>query len=144
MCWYSAEHTEQQLAQAEAGQRLVVRKMHFGHSWVVNESDLETNRPAPVCLLDGTRVLFRPTNTEQTILQLGPEPEAVFRMTGNSKRDVFEFQDGRQIDVNLLTTGLILDVLLVPGREHLSGVLSPRAEREQVIDGEPVPARARD
>jgi hypothetical protein len=143
MCWYSAKHSGQELLQAEVGQRLGVRKMHSGTCWVVKESDLEKNRPAPVCLLDGTRALFRPTETEQTILQLGSEPEAVFRMTSQSKRDVFEFQDGRQIEVDQLPTGLIFDVLLVPGREHLSGVLNPQTEHEQADDDAPVLARLR-
>jgi len=143
MCWYSAAHSGQELLQAETGQRLGVRKMHSGVCWVVKESDLEKNRPAPVCLLDGTRALFRPTETQQTILQLGLEPEAVFCMTGQSKKDVFEFQDGRQIEVNQLPTGLIFDVLLVPGKEHLSGVLDPQTGREQFDEDEPFLARLR-
>ena len=141
MCWYSAEHSGQKLLLAEAGQRLGVRKMHSGHCWVVKESDLEKKCPAPVCLLDGTRTLFRATETEQTILQLGAEPEAVFRMTGKLKRDIFEFQDGRQIEVDQLPAGLIFDVLLVPGREHLSGVLKPQTAGEQTHHDEPVLAR---
>jgi hypothetical protein len=118
--------------------------MHSGANWVVKESELENSRPAPVCLLDGTRALFRPTEAEQTILQTTGEPEAVFHMVGRSKKDVFEFPDGRQIEVNQLPTGLIFDVLLVPGREHLSGVLNPpKAEREETDDYEPVLARLR-
>jgi hypothetical protein len=145
MCWYSAAHSGQELLKAEVGQRLGVRKMHSGASWVVKENELQNNRPAPVCLLDGTKALFRPTEAEQAILQTGSEPEAVFRMTGRSKKDVFEFQDGRQIEVNQLPTGLIFDVLLVPGREHLSGVLNPppQTEREEADDYEPVLARLR-
>ena len=145
MCWYSAAHSGQDLLQAEVGQRLAVRKMHSGANWVVKESELESSSPAPVCLVDGTKALFRPNETDQTVLKAGPEPEAVFRMVRWSKRDVFEFQDGRQIDVNQLPTGLIFDVLLVPGREHLSGVLNapPQAEREQAEDHEPVLARLR-
>jgi len=143
MCWYSAEHSGQELLQAEVGQRLGVRKMHSGACWVVKESDLQKPSPVPLCLLDGTRALFRPTESEQTALRIGSEPEAVFRMTSRPKRDVFEFPDGRQIEVNHLPTGLIFDVLLVPGREHLSGVLNPPAEREQDEDHEPVLARLR-
>jgi len=143
MCWYSAEHAGQDLLQAEAGQRLGVRKMHWGRSWVVKESDLEKQRPAPVCLLDGTRALFRPTEAQQTSLNLGSEPEAVFRMTGKVKRDVFEFPNGTQIEVDQLPAGLIFDVLLVPGREHLSGVLNQPAVKEEVEEGEPVLARLR-
>jgi hypothetical protein len=144
MCWFSAVHSGQELLQAEVGQRLVVRKMHSNFSWVVKASELEKNRPSPVCLLDGTRALFRPIETEQTVLQTGSEPEAVFRMTGRSKRDIFEFQDGRQIEVNQLPAGLIFDVLLVPGREHLSGVLNPpQTVREEADDYEPALARLR-
>jgi hypothetical protein len=143
MCWYSAEHSGQELLQAEAGERLGVRKMHSGPCWVVKEGDLGMEQPAPVCLLDGTRVLFRPTRAEQTTLEFNSEPEAVFRMTGQSKRDVFEFPDGRQIEVDKLPTGLIFDVLLVPGREHLSGLLNPQIEREQADGDEPVLVRAR-
>jgi hypothetical protein len=67
-----------ELLQAEAGQRLSVRKMHPGRCWVVKGSDLEKKCPAPVCLLDGTRALFRPTETEQTILQLGASRRLCF------------------------------------------------------------------
>jgi hypothetical protein len=147
MCWYSAEHSGQSLLQAEAGQRLVVRKMHSGRCWVVKETELEKTAPAPVCLLDGTRALFRPTETEQVSLQLAPEPEAVFHMRGKSKRDVFEFPDGREIEVDRLPAGLLFDVLLVPGREHLSGVLNAQRgnapEPEPVEEEEPVLARLR-
>jgi hypothetical protein len=132
MCWYSAAHSGQELLQADVGQRLGVPKMHSGACWVVKEGELEMSRPAPVCLLDGTRALFRPTETEQATLQIGSEPEAAFHTRGHSKRDVFEFQEGRQVEVNQLPTGLILDVLLVPGSEHLSGVLNPQNERERL------------
>jgi hypothetical protein len=143
MCWYSAAHSGQELLQAETGQRLGVRKMHWVVWWFGKEGGRKKTRPAPVCLLDGTRALFRPTETQQTVLQLGSEPEAVFCMTGQSKKDVFEFQDGRQIEVNQLPTGLIFDVLLVPGKEHLSGVLDPQTGREQFDDDEPLLARLR-
>jgi len=144
MCWYSVEHSGQELSQAEAGQRLAVRKMHSGHSWVVKESDLEQSRPSPVCLLDGTRALFRPTETEQALTQIGTESEAVFRMTGKTRRDVFELHDGRQIAVDDLPAGLIFDVLMVPGKEHLSGVLNAQSEREPTDDHESVPTRSFD
>src|SRR4051794_37306985 len=61
MCWYSAAHSGQELQQAEVGQRLGVRKMHSGACWVVKETEIQSTRPAPVCLLDGTKALFRPT-----------------------------------------------------------------------------------
>ena len=140
MCWYSAEHSGQQLERAEAGQRLVVRKMHCGSSWVVKESDLNSKSPAPVCLLDGTRALLRPTEFEQNLLQVGAEPGIVFRMRGNTRRDVFEFEDGRQIEVNRLPEGLIFDVLMVPGSEHLSDVLK---RNEKTDEEESVFARLR-
>jgi hypothetical protein len=135
MCWYSAEHSGRALQSAEVGQRLGVRKMHSGFSWVVKESDIGSGTPGPVCLLDGTCAVFRLTEPEQAQLQLGPEPEAVFRMNGHKKRDVFEFQDGRQIEVNHLPAGLIFDVLMVPGKEHLSNVLDKKDEH---VDAEPV------
>jgi hypothetical protein len=34
-------------------------------------------------------------------------------MTGKLKRDIFKFQDGRQIEVDQLPAGLTFDVLLV-------------------------------
>jgi hypothetical protein len=138
MCWYSAEHVGQELLQAESGQRLCVRKMHWGDTrWVVRENDLQQKRPAPVCLLDGTRVVFRPTETEQASLQVGPDPEAVFRMLPRPKRDVFEFEGGRQIEVNQLPSGLLLDVLVVPGKEELSRLVTGAAKPER--EPEPVP-----
>jgi len=137
MCWYSAEHVGQELLQAEVGQRLCVRKMHWGETrWVVREQDLQEKRPAPVCVVDGTRVLFRPTEAEQVSLQVSPEPEAVFRMRSHPKRDVFEFEGGRQIEVNHLPSGLIMDVLVVPGREDLSTLVTEATQPEQ--ESEPV------
>ncbi len=145
MCWYSAEHVGQALLQAEVGQRLCVRKMHWGDTrWVVREGDLQEKRPAPVCLLDGTRVMFRPTEIEQASLGAGPEPEAVFRML-RPKRDVFELEGGRQIEVNQLPSGLIMDVLIVPGKEELSTLVTqaaqPETEREPVREERSVLAR---
>jgi len=138
MCWYSAEHFGQATLQAEIGQRLCVRKMYWDAArWVVRESDLKTKKPAPVCLLDGTRVVFRTTETEQASLQLSPEPVAVFRMLQDPKRDVFEFEGGRQIEVNQLPGGLVLDVLVVPGKEQLSTLVTMETLPEQVTD--PVP-----
>jgi hypothetical protein len=146
MCWYSAEHVGRELLQAEVGQRLCIRKMHWGDArWLVRESDLQEKRPAPVCLLDGTRVLFRPAETEQASLPVGPEPEAVFRMLSHPKRDVFELEGGRQLAVNQLPSGLILDVLVVPGKEELStlvtGAAQPEREREPVREERSVLAR---
>lgn len=131
MCWYSAEHFGQELLQAEAGQRLGVRKMHWDATrWVVRECDVQQTRPAPVCLLDGTRVLFRPTEAQQASLATGPEPEAVFHQLQRPKRDVFEFEGGRQIEVNHLPDGLTLDVLVVPGKERLSTLVTMEGNSE--------------
>jgi hypothetical protein len=141
MCWYSAEHVGQAVLQAEVGQRLCIRKMHWGETrWVVRESDLQQKRPAPVCLLDGTRVVFRPAEAEQGSLSLGPEPEAVFRMLPHPKRDIFEFAGDRQIEVNQLPSGLLMDVLVVPGQEELSTLVT-RAER---LEREPEPEPVRE
>lgn len=142
MCWYSADHAEQTV-QAEAGQRLVIRKVH-GSSWAVHESDLQTPRPTPVCLVDRTKVLFRFSEQEQAGLPAAPESEAVFRMLMKPKRDVFQFSDGHEVAVDSLPANLVFDVLEIPGREELSAVLKnehgrreepePRAKRESLLE----------
>ena len=135
MCWYSAEHVGQELLQAEVGQRLCIRQMHWGDTrWVVREGDLEQRRPAPVCLVDGTRVVFRPSEAHQATLAAGPEPEAVFRMLSRPKRDVFEFEGGRQLEVNQLPSGLVMDVLMVPGQEALSRLVTEAARPERELE----------
>ena len=126
MCWFSAEYADQ-VEEAKAGQRLVIRKMFRHTNWVVRETELETARPCPVCLLDQTRVLFRFSESQQASLHLGSEAEAVFKMLKRPKRDIFEFGDGRQITLGALPDGLILDVLIVPGSEQLSAVLEKEA-----------------
>ena len=142
MCWYSAEHLGQAVVQAEVGQRLCVRKMHWGATrWVVREADRDKDRPAPVCLLDGTRVVLRPTEAEQVSLRLSPEPEAVFRMLTKPKRDVFETEDGWQREIDQLPTGLIFDVLVVPGKEHLSTMVTDAIRHGESLEKEPVLAR---
>jgi hypothetical protein len=140
MCWYSADHADQTL-QAEAGQRLGIRKVH-GSSWAVRESDLHTPRPIPVCLIDRTTVLFR--FPESQALQPAPDAEAVFRMLTAPKRDVFQFSDGREVTSDALPADLIFDVLEVPGTEILSAVLKegsetvhvsePKAERPSLLE----------
>ena len=122
MCWFSAEHASY-IEEAKAGERLAIRTMSWHANWVVRDTELETPKPCPVCLKDRTRVLFRLSEDQQAKLQLGPETEGVFRMLKQPKRDVFEFADGREISVNNLPAGLILDVLVVPGSEQLSAVL---------------------
>jgi hypothetical protein len=109
MCWFSA-HDAARILQAQAGQPLVNRKVH-GRSWVLQESDLDTPRPTPVCLVDRTRVLFRFSDLEPARFALAPETEAVFHMSTNPQRDVFQLSDGREADVNTLPVNLRLDVL---------------------------------
>ncbi len=121
MCWCSVDRTDE-ILQAEAGQRLGIGKVH-GSSWVVRESDLEKQRPAAVCLLDRTKVLFRFSEAQQATLHPASEVEAVFRMLKTPKQDVFQFSDGREMAIDALPTGLIFDVLEVPGQENLSTVL---------------------
>jgi hypothetical protein len=121
MCWLSADHADE-ILQAETGQRLGIRKVH-GVNWVVRESDLEKQRPTPVCLLDRTTVLFRFPEVQQITLRAAPEAEAVFRMLKAPKRDVFQFSDGREVAVNALPVDLVFDVLEVPGSENLSALL---------------------
>jgi hypothetical protein len=132
MCWYSAEHAGRTL-QAEAGQRLVIRKVH-GTSWAVQEPDLEKLGPTPVCLLDRTRVLFRFSEPEQTGSTIPAETEAVFRMLSRPKRDVFQFLDGREVDANSLPSNLVFDVLEVPGKEELSAILKDHLGRRETPD----------
>lgn len=142
MCWFSAEYAHH-IEEAKAGQRLGIRTMHCNKNWVVRESELETQRPCPVCLLDGTSVLFRFSEIQQASLRVDPEAEAVFKMLKHPKRDVFEFADGRQITMDDLHSGQIFDVLGVPGSERLSDVLKmePAAEIEEEREKEPLLAR---
>jgi len=130
MCWFSAEHANH-IEQAQAGQRLGIRKMNWHANWVVRETELETPRPCPVCLINGTRVLFRLSESEQASLHVGSEAEAIFKMVQRPKLDLFEFPDGRQVTLGQLPAGLIFDVLLVPGLEELSSVLK---EEEPAVD----------
>ena len=136
MCWFSTEYTNQ-IVEAKTGQRLGIKQMHWHSNWVVRETELDTPRPCPVCLMDRTRVLFRFSESQQASLHLGTEAEAVFRMLKKPKRDVFEFSDGGQITLGDLPAGLIFDVLVVPGSEELSAVLNvepakhDEAEREK-------------
>jgi hypothetical protein len=138
MCWFSAEHANK-IEEAKAGQRLGIKKMHGHANWVVRETELETPRPCPVCLVDRTRLLFRFSESQQASLQMGYEAEAVFRMLEHPKRDIFEFADGRQIKLDELPAGLIFDVLLVPGFERLSAFLDmePTVEEEDKEEKEP-------
>jgi hypothetical protein len=146
MCWFSAEHANH-IAEAKAGQRLGIRKVYPHSNWAVSESELEGRRPTPVCLLDGTKVLFRVSGDQQPLLHLGAEAVAVFRMLRHPKRDVFEFSDGRQLTVDELPPGMIFDVLMVPGLEQLSAILDPepvaqkQKQEEQQKEKEPFLAR---
>jgi len=130
MCWLSADR-EDEILQAETGQRLGICKVHRS-SWVVRESDLTKQRPTPVCLLDGTKVLFRFPEVPQVALQAAPEAKAVFRMLKAPKRDVFQFPDGRDVGIDSLPAGVIFDVLEVPGKEHLSAVLKEESVEAEV------------
>jgi hypothetical protein len=121
MCWFSIDRGDE-ILQAEAGQRLGIREVH-GSGWVVRESDLHTQRPTPVCLIDRTTVLFRFSEAQQAKLHAATEVEAVFRMLKTPEQDVFQFSDGREMAIDALPYGLIFDVLEVPGQENLSAVL---------------------
>ena len=134
MCWYSADHADK-ILQAEAGQRLGIRKVH-GSNWAVRESDLHTPRPTPVCLIDRTTVLFRFPEPQQATLQPVSDSEAVFRMLTGPKRDVFQFSDGREITLGALPAFLIFDVLEVPGTETLSAVLKQGSANAESLEPE--------
>lgn len=133
MCWFSVEY-ENQVEEAKAGQRLgirtIMRTTNWHANWVVNESELESAKPCPVCLPDQTRVLFRFSENQQAHFQLGSEAEAIFKMLKYPKRDIFEFADGRQVPLTDLPSGLIFDVLVVPGSEQLSAVLEEQSAVE--------------
>ena len=139
MCWFSAEHANK-IEEAKVGQRLGIKKMTWHANWVVRETEVETPRPCPVCLIDRTRVLFRFSESQQASLHFGSEAEAVFRMLKRPKRDIFEFTDGKQITLDDLPAGLIFDVLAVPGSEQLSGVLNmePAVRDEEKTEKEPL------
>ena len=144
MCWFSAEHANK-IEEAKVGQRLGIKKMTWHANWVVRETEIETPRPCPVCLIDRTRVLFRFSESQQASLHFGSEAEAVFRMLKRPKRDIFEFADGKQITLDDLPAGLIFDVLAVPGSERLSAVLNmePAVHDEEETEKEPFLVRLR-
>jgi hypothetical protein len=148
MCWFSAEY-ENQIEEAKAGQRLGIRTMtrtvNWHANWVVRETELESPKPCPVCLIDRTRVLLRLSESQQASLHLGADAEAIFKMLKHPKRDIFEFADGRQITLADLPNGLIFDVLVVPGSERVSAVLEKEEavqnREEEDIEKEPLLAR---
>src|SRR5262249_32040 len=142
MCWFSAEYANQ-VEEAKAGQRLAIKTMNWHANWVVRETEVETARPCPVCLIDRTRVLFRFSESQQASLHLGFEAEAVFKMLKRPKRDIFEFADGRQITIGDLPAGLIFDVLVVPGSEQLSAILEEEAAIQDEKEGEKEPLLSR-
>jgi len=90
---------------------------------VVRESDLQIQRPTPVCLIDWTTVLVRFSEVQHGTLHAAREAKAVFRMLKAPKRDVFQFSDGYEVAINALPANLVFDVLEVPGREDLSALL---------------------
>jgi hypothetical protein len=137
MCWYSTDLSKD-ILQAEAGQRLGIRKVH-GCSWVVRESDLRKQSPTPVCLIEGTTVLFRFPELEQVTSHAAPEAKAVFRMLTRPKRDVFQFSDGHEVGIDTLPSDLIFDVLAVPGKGEFSTVLEEN--RAEAVIPEATPER---
>ncbi len=142
MCWFSTEYANQ-IEDAKTGQRLGIKKMQWHTNWVVRETELDDPSPCPVCLIDRTRVLFRLSESQQASLHLSTEAEAVFRMLKRPKQDVFEFSDGRQITLGDLPSGLIFDVLVVPGSEQLSTLLDmePAVQHEEEREKEPLLVR---
>jgi hypothetical protein len=114
--------------------------MNWHANWVVRETELATPWPCPVCVEDGTKVLFRFTESQQESLLLGAEEEATFKMIRRPKMDIFEFSGSRQIRLSDLPSGLVFDVLVVPGLESLSSVLQTESavpEQEDKEEKEP-------
>ena len=143
MCWSSTEYSNQ-TEEAKTGQRLGIKNMTWHANWVVRGTELETPRPCPVCLVNRTRVLFRFSESQEALLHLGSEAEAIFRMLRHPKRDIFEFADGKQITLGDLPAGLIFDVLVVPGSEQISTVLNMEPavlHEEEERDKEPLLVR---
>jgi hypothetical protein len=126
MCWLSAEYANH-VEEAKVGQRLGLKKMYECSNWVVTESELDKRWPTPVCLLDGTKILFRFSEKEAGLPHLDGEAEAVFRMLRQPKRDVFEFLGSKQIRLDDMPAGVVFDVLVVPGSEQLSAFLTEEA-----------------
>jgi hypothetical protein len=64
-------------------------------------------------------------------------------MIDRPKLDIFEFPDGRQMNLSELPAGLVLDVLVVPGQEELSDILDKEsaAQEEEEAEREPLLAR---
>jgi hypothetical protein len=56
-------------------------------------------------------------------------------MLKNPKRDIFELVDGTHITLGDLPSGLILDVLVVPGSEHLSTILEDETQQVKALGG---------
>ena len=127
MCWYSSKCAAPPV-EVEAGARLVVREMHGFWKWLVPENDFKAKKPAPACLADGSKVILRPAPKLQRRLKLAADEKAVFRMDKRTFTDVFVTQDGRTFDLNHLPSGLLLDVMSVPGREE--GVVREFAAEE--------------
>src|SRR5207244_11824874 len=98
MCWFSAEHVNK-IEEAKAGQRLGIKKMHWDRNWVVGETELETPRPCPVCLIDQTKVLFRFSERQQASLHFGSEAEAAISVSKLKRptRHLVEFAAGHQL-----------------------------------------------
>ena len=134
MCWFSVEY-EKHVEEGKAGERLgirtIIRSTNWHANWVVHDSDLQSAKPCPVCLVDQTMVLFRFSENQQTLFHIGSEAEATFKMLKHPKRDIFEFAGGRQITFADLPAGLIFDVLFVPGSEELSAVLGERSQVQE-------------
>jgi hypothetical protein len=86
-------------------------------------------------MLDQTRVLIRYSEVQQVTLHTAPEVEVVFRMLAKPKRDVFVFNDGREVSLDSLPSNLIFDILEVPGKEELSAVLKEDGVEEPVAVG---------
>jgi hypothetical protein len=115
--------------------------MHWHSNWIVRDTELETPMPCPVCLKDRTQVLFRASEKHQAKLHIHAEAKAVFKMLKYPKRDIFELADGRQFPLGDLPAGLLLDVLVVPGTEHLSDILGSETEKAEESRKEPLLTR---
>jgi hypothetical protein len=128
MCYWSIEHSDIQTSKAVVGQRLHVRRRHYGRvNWLVDAA-----YGAPVCLKDGTEVILNVPQSMQKEYNLPEEAEATFRQV--VRMDIFCFKAGPKVPLDRLPHGLGLTVFIVPGHDPITaedqaGVEALRGDR---------------
>jgi hypothetical protein len=122
MCYWSIEHSDIQTSKAVVGQRLHVRRRHYGRvNWIIDAA-----YGAPVCLKDGTEVILDVPQSMQKEYHLPAEAEATFRQV--VRMDIFCIKAGPKIRLDQMPHGLKLTVLIVPGQDPIT------AEEQAVVE----------